>query len=174
MKVAVDNFSVLAVEKCVLSDLANILSPDVIMRLDDPLVSAIAAESESSILERQRCTEKLKILREGLATLNRFNRFRSAGMMSPWNADVQSPAITEDSQSSVASSKAEEDGRKSPIRETEVSEPRLISHGPVEVEDVVEVPSHSPSPKLTESAAFEDDTGFVWGMKSKKTKKNKW
>ncbi len=80
MKVLVDNFSVLAVEKCMLSNLAEILSPDIVMKLSDDLVSAIAAESESSMLERQRTTEKLKTLQEGLVTLNRFNRLRSAGM----------------------------------------------------------------------------------------------
>ena len=79
MKVLVDNFSVLAVEKCMLSNLGHILSPDIVMRLSDDLVSAIAAESESSMLERQRTTEKLKTLQEGLLTLNRFNRLRSAG-----------------------------------------------------------------------------------------------
>ncbi len=78
MKVLVDNFSVLAVEKCMLSDLAHVLSPDLIMRLGDDLVSAIAAESESSILERQRTTEKLKTLQGGLVKLNHFSRLRSA------------------------------------------------------------------------------------------------
>ena len=80
MKVLVDNFSVLAVEKCMLSDLANILSPDIIMKLDDDLVITIAAESETSVLERKRITEKLKTLQEGLVILNRFSHLRSAGM----------------------------------------------------------------------------------------------
>ena len=79
MKVFVDNFSVLAVEKCMLSDLAHVLSPDLVMRLGDDLLNAIAAESESSMLERQRTTEKLKTLQGGLVNLNRFNRLRSAG-----------------------------------------------------------------------------------------------
>ena len=74
----VDNFSVLAVERCMLSDLADILSPDTVVKLDDKLVHLIAAEPESSVLERQRTTEKLRILKAGLVTLNRFSRVRSA------------------------------------------------------------------------------------------------
>ena len=83
MKVLVDNFSVLAVEKCMLSDLSNVLSPDIVMKLDDDMVSKIAAESESSILERKRTTEELKSLEEGLVTLNRFSWLRKAGMTAP-------------------------------------------------------------------------------------------
>ncbi|KAL8646162.1 MAG: hypothetical protein Q9226_006989 [Calogaya cf. arnoldii] len=79
MKVLVDNFSVLAVEKCMLSDLAAILSPDNIIKLSDDEVNALAAESDTSILERRRATEELKTLQEGLKELNRFSRFRDAG-----------------------------------------------------------------------------------------------
>ncbi|KAL8995390.1 MAG: hypothetical protein Q9169_004867 [Polycauliona sp. 2 TL-2023] len=78
MKVFVDNFSVLAVEKCLLSNLADILSPDVIIKLSDSEVSALTAESETSILERRRAKEELKTLQEGLAILNRFSRLRDA------------------------------------------------------------------------------------------------
>lgn len=81
MKVFVDNFSVLAVEKCMLSDLPHILSPDIIMKLNDDTISAIAAESENSMVERQRATEKVKTLQEGLVTLNRLSRPRNAGKL---------------------------------------------------------------------------------------------
>ena len=80
MKVLVDNFSVLAVEKCMLSNLADILSAEVVMRLDDGSVSAIAAESEEAMLERRRTTEKLTTLQEGLATLNHLGRQRNTGI----------------------------------------------------------------------------------------------
>lgn len=79
MKVLVDNFSVLAVEKCMLSDLADILSPDITIKLSDDEVNALAAESETSVLERRRATEELKVLQEGLTDLNRFSRLRGAG-----------------------------------------------------------------------------------------------
>ena len=46
MKVLIDNFSVLAVENCMLQDLANILSPGIVMKLNDDQTTAIAAESK--------------------------------------------------------------------------------------------------------------------------------
>ncbi len=79
MKVLVDNFSVLAVEKCLLRDLADILSPDIIIKLSDDKVNALAAESETSMLERRRATDDLMTLQEGLTVLNRFSRSSGAG-----------------------------------------------------------------------------------------------
>ena len=79
MKTLVDNFSVLAVENCVISDLANCLSPEKVMKLDDALVSNIASETEESQIERRRTTEKLRTLNEGMLTLNRFSRHKLAG-----------------------------------------------------------------------------------------------
>ncbi|KAL8673574.1 MAG: hypothetical protein Q9168_002006 [Polycauliona sp. 1 TL-2023] len=51
MKILVDNFSVLAVEKCLLSELTDILSPDMIIKLSEDQVNALAAESEVSVLD---------------------------------------------------------------------------------------------------------------------------
>ncbi len=81
MKVLVDNFSVLAVEKCVLSDLANCLSPERVMMLGDGLIGNIASETENSLNERRRTTEKLQTLNKGMLTLNRFNRQKLAGQL---------------------------------------------------------------------------------------------
>ncbi len=81
MKDFVDNFSVLAVESCVVGDLANCLSPEKVMKLDDALISSIAAETEDSQIERRRATEKLRTLNEGMLTLGRFSRWRFAGQL---------------------------------------------------------------------------------------------
>ena len=81
MKVLVDNFSVLAVEKCLLRNLADILSPDIIIKLSDDEVNALAAESETSMLERRRATDDLTTLQEGLTVLNRFSRSSGAGKL---------------------------------------------------------------------------------------------
>lgn len=85
LKVLVDNFSILAVERCLLMDLASILSPDVVMKLDENVVEAIATEPESFGVERQRATDKLRTMREGLMTLNQFNslKTRRGGTSSP-------------------------------------------------------------------------------------------
>ncbi|KAL8888174.1 MAG: hypothetical protein Q9215_004354 [Flavoplaca cf. flavocitrina] len=87
MKVLVDNFSVLAVEKCLLRDLADILSPDIIIKLSDDEVNALAAESETSMLERRRATDDLTTLQEGLTVLNRFSRSSGAGAADATDGD---------------------------------------------------------------------------------------
>ncbi|KAK3176687.1 hypothetical protein OEA41_008012 [Lepraria neglecta] len=57
MNVLVDNFSVLVVENCVISDLANCLSPERVMMLDDVLIGNIAAETEDPLVERRHLSE---------------------------------------------------------------------------------------------------------------------
>ena len=76
MKVLVDSFSVFAVENCMISDLANCLSPERVMMLDDILFGNIAAETEDSLVERRRTTEKLQTLNEDILTMIRFSRHK--------------------------------------------------------------------------------------------------
>ena len=79
MKVMVDNFGVLGIERCILDGLSDIFSPDMVMRLDDSLIRNIAAETEESQIERARTIKKLKSLEAGLQTLNRLNRNKPTG-----------------------------------------------------------------------------------------------
>jgi hypothetical protein len=75
----VDNVSVLGVEFC-LERLADILSPETILRLPDETIQEIAAESEAVQNERTRTLIKLNSLEAGLSTLNHFRRLRMGGM----------------------------------------------------------------------------------------------
>ena len=79
MKVLVDNVSVLGVEFC-LERLADILSPETILRLPDETIQEIAAESEAVQNERTRTLTKLNSLEAGLSTLNHFRHLRLGGM----------------------------------------------------------------------------------------------
>jgi hypothetical protein len=79
MKTVVDNFSVLAVEKCLLKRLPDVLSPRTAGSLDDVTVSQIAAESEESRLERSRTTRKLDILKPALVVLCSLQRHKAVG-----------------------------------------------------------------------------------------------
>jgi hypothetical protein len=76
MKTVVDNFSVLAVEKCLMKRLPDLLSPRTIMTLDDEKVTLIAAESEESRFERSRATDKLKVLESALVVLRSLDRHK--------------------------------------------------------------------------------------------------
>ena len=75
----VDDFSTLAVEKCLLEPLADIFCPRVVDRLTDDTVEAIAAEDESSKLERSRLEVKVATLRSALLQLHRLDRHNVSG-----------------------------------------------------------------------------------------------
>jgi hypothetical protein len=70
----VDDFSNLAVEKCLLEPLAVIFGPQVVDTLADGVVEKIAAEDESSKLERERLLHKRTKLQESLLQLHRLDR----------------------------------------------------------------------------------------------------
>ncbi|KAL8832877.1 MAG: hypothetical protein Q9170_004697 [Blastenia crenularia] len=180
MKVLVDNFSVLAVEKCMLSDLADILSPDTVMKLDDEMVSAIAAESEESKLERQRTSTALKNLEEGLVSLNRFNRLRSAAAIKDENCVVPENVVTPEN--GATSNEGSEDDRV----ENEIIEeslPKTVTEIPygweeAKKEPAIEVPEESFSIPHEEPVAQVDEGddmlylgSFGGTAKSKKGKK---
>jgi hypothetical protein len=69
LKKIIDDFSVLAVEACLIQRLPTLFSPADIIELDDIAVAILASEDEESSAERARCDEKLKILLDGLNAL---------------------------------------------------------------------------------------------------------
>lgn len=79
LKVLVDNVAVLGIEQCLLSGLADIFSPNVVMMVPDQLLQEVAAETEDSQAERKRLKHKLGVLEVGLKSLNRLNRHKPAG-----------------------------------------------------------------------------------------------
>lgn len=79
MKVFVDNFAALGIEFCLLERLSEMLSPEVVMDLEDKTVREIAAEEEVSRTERARALTKLESLETGLSTLRRLRRHKVGG-----------------------------------------------------------------------------------------------
>jgi hypothetical protein len=77
----VDDFSNLAVEKCLLKPLAIIFNSGVVISLANDVVEAIAAEDESSKLERGRLALKRNTLQSGLKQLHRLDRHNVSGEM---------------------------------------------------------------------------------------------
>jgi hypothetical protein len=65
----IDDFSVFAVEECFLQKLPSLFSAGDVFDMDDATVATLASESEESLKERTRCSEKLKILEDGLRAL---------------------------------------------------------------------------------------------------------
>jgi len=73
-----DDFSNLAVEKCLLEPLAEIFCPQVVDTLASDVVENIAAEDESSQLERRRLQHKKAKLHKSLLHLNRLDRHNAS------------------------------------------------------------------------------------------------
>ncbi|KAI4908427.1 hypothetical protein J4E90_009052 [Alternaria incomplexa] len=68
-KKIIDDFAVLAIEARCMQALPDLFSPADVIDIDDATVTALASESEESSKERTRCSEKLKILEDGLRAL---------------------------------------------------------------------------------------------------------
>lgn len=77
MKTIVDNFSVLSIEKCLLQKLPDMLTPEIVLGLDDEQIESIAAESAESRAERTQAVEKLKVLEGTLKVLQSLDRHKS-------------------------------------------------------------------------------------------------
>ncbi|RMD39935.1 hypothetical protein DV735_g5197, partial [Chaetothyriales sp. CBS 134920] len=74
----VDDFSNLAVEKCLLEPVSTIFSSGVVDALQDSIVEDIAAEDENSRIERRRLEEKIAVLQACLKQLHRLDRHHLA------------------------------------------------------------------------------------------------
>ncbi|RMZ75103.1 hypothetical protein DV738_g5645, partial [Chaetothyriales sp. CBS 135597] len=74
----VDDFSNLAVEKCLLEPVLTIFSSEVVNSLQDSIVEEIAAEDESSRVERRRLEEKITVLQSSLHEMHRLDRHQLA------------------------------------------------------------------------------------------------
>jgi len=79
----VDNIAVPGIESCLLEGLKDAFTAQTVMGLEDGLVQKIAAENQDSVTERTRTQEKLRILEDGLHTLNRYRRSKHQGIAIP-------------------------------------------------------------------------------------------
>lgn len=74
LKKLIDDVSVLAIERCLIQRLPNLLSADIICDLNDVELQRIGGESHESTAQRMLATEKLRVLDIGKADLKRFKR----------------------------------------------------------------------------------------------------
>ncbi|KAI0458520.1 P-loop containing nucleoside triphosphate hydrolase protein [Xylaria acuta] len=70
----IDDVSVLAIERCLIQKLPDLLAADIICHLTDSEVQSTASESSALVAERALVTEKLTVLKEGLAELGKFKK----------------------------------------------------------------------------------------------------
>ncbi|SRR6266498_5164293 len=79
MKVFIDNVAVLVIETCLIDNLTDIFSPDVVSGMSDDLLERLAAESENIRADRMLLKAKLEVLQLGLKTCSRYSVPDSAG-----------------------------------------------------------------------------------------------
>lgn len=79
MKTLIDDFSVLAVEKCLVQQLPEIFSPKTVISLDDTLTARVAAETDESRAERAEKVQKLRVLETALIVLRSLAQSQTVG-----------------------------------------------------------------------------------------------
>lgn len=72
--VFIDNIATLAIENCVLSKVANLVSPATVVSMSDEELNLLASESPDDIRTRKATSEKKKALQEGLDTCQKHVR----------------------------------------------------------------------------------------------------
>lgn len=75
----VDDFSMLAVEKCLLEPLLHIFSPSVVDTMKDEVIEDIAREDGDTETERRRLTNKVAVLDRSWKYLQQLDKKDSIG-----------------------------------------------------------------------------------------------
>jgi hypothetical protein len=174
MKVLVDVFSVLSIEKCLLEKLSKIFYPEVVISLSDSVLESIAAETEDSKAERVSSTKKLEVLEATLKLLNRLDRHkpRSECILSNPLASSSSAitVFTEDLSETSTNSEGIETPPEEPEKEeSEEGAKEVSSANNLEAAAAAEAEPSYPSP-IDEPITEDDFAGFT-PKKDKKSKK---
>ena len=77
LKRFVDDFSVLAIEHCLIAKLPSLFTSDRLQHLTEKEISSLATESEDAVIQRSHCTEKLAVLEAGLCELQALDKHRA-------------------------------------------------------------------------------------------------
>ncbi|WPH03433.1 Hypothetical protein R9X50_00631300 [Acrodontium crateriforme] len=152
----VDNFSTLAIEDCLISQMPNLFSPEVVTALDEDTVYEIAAETESAAWERVQTETRLELCRSALEDLRMIESMRAPALRM---YDVKVPSPT--SESEIIN------GQMPTDEHTEVSLSKLdlgLSEREDEqslVDDFVEDSSINPKPRRKQKKAIVSDGDWV-------------
>lgn len=94
MKTPIDDFSVLAVEKCLLQQLPEIFSLKTVISLDDTLTARVATETDESRSERVETVQKLRVLETALIVLRRLAQSQTIGETSKFSVLSDNQSLT--------------------------------------------------------------------------------
>lgn len=74
-----DNFSKLAIEDCLISQMPGLFSPELVAALDDDAISEIAMETDSAAWERGQNDDRLELCYSALVDLKSIESIRAPG-----------------------------------------------------------------------------------------------
>lgn len=84
---------ILAAENCLISVIPNILTPDMVNRMDDDRLVSLAAESDDIQEEREYLREQLEVLKKGLQKCRRYGGRQSNGNGSSLHSTGRRPIL---------------------------------------------------------------------------------
>lgn len=160
-----DDFSVLAVECCVVQKLPGLFSPEVVYLLDDETVRRIAAEDEAAAAERARLADMLSVLEAGLEDLRQRAGYQSGMHGARLSLHVQ-PVTGSPPARASHSTHREENHISNGSTPSETEEPTPDS--PVVEAQSPLLPPSPPRQAADEPATFKE----IWGT-AKTSKTNK-
>ncbi|KAF1850557.1 dynamin family protein [Cucurbitaria berberidis CBS 394.84] len=169
LKKIIDDFSVLAVETCLVQKLPTLFCPADIIDIDDTTVSALASEDEESSAERAQCDEKLKILEDGLRALQSVQEYPLA---------LKEPAVL---QNMISGGTELEEKHPNGVSSTDCSSKDLIAERTASLLD--EAPPPEAAPPLEDDGAYfemapvtenEWDALMPASVSKKKKKRTQW
>lgn len=88
-----DNFSKLAIEDCLISQMPDLFSAEIVASLDDDVISEIAMETENAAWEREQTENRLELCHSALEDLKLIESMRAPGNQRP-NATDQNTRLT--------------------------------------------------------------------------------
>ena len=88
----VDNFSSLAIEDCLVSQMPHLFSPEVVAALDDDTISTIAMETETAAWDRSEIESRVELCSSALVKLKKIEGMRMPGKSS--STIEQRPRLT--------------------------------------------------------------------------------
>ncbi|KAI1770234.1 P-loop containing nucleoside triphosphate hydrolase protein [Hypoxylon cercidicola] len=168
LKEAVDDFSKLAVEACLISKLPELFTPEIVYDLSDDAVYRITAESPEKAEERRFLAEKMEILSSGMTELQHLSKHHQRVNDTEYRSNVElaPEVVTMSRQAPSPPSPPSEQFTPSEVERSQSPTYELIAKPEPDIIEYPKAPEVEPLVEVSDPADF-------WGISSMRTKKDK-